>query len=148
MRTDPCTKPETPVVDFESRRGASGDEPRADALDAMVGRLAEIASGMQQLIDVQFARARAEMRERMFGILGATIAGVLLVALTVTAGIYLLRGIAGWVNAMLVDLPWAGDLVAGATGLLIVLATWLLCRAGARRANLRRLRAKFQEESR
>jgi hypothetical protein len=148
MRPDFRREPETPVVDFESRRDASGDEPRADALDAMVGRLAEIAASLQQLIDVQFARARAEVREKMFNIVGAIFAGVLLIALTVTACIHLLRGLSGLTNALLAGLPWAGDLVAGVVGLLIVLMAGLICRAGARRANLRRMREKFQEEGR
>lgn len=149
MSPDPRREPEESVVDFESRRVASsGDEPRTDALDALVGRLAEIVTSMQQLVDVQFARARAQMRERVFDILGAALVAVLLIALTVTAGIYLLSGVSGLINALLVDLPWAGDLVAGAAGLLIVLTVGLVCRAGARRANLRRMREKFQEKDR
>lgn len=148
MRPDPRSEPENPVVDFQSRRDASGDEPRADALDAIIGRLAEIAASLQQLIDVQFARARAEMREKVFAVLGAVLVGVLLIALTVTASVHLLRGLSGLTNALLADLPWAGDLVAGVVGLLIVLTAGLICRAGARRSNLRRMREKFPEESR
>lgn len=146
MRTEPYPKPETPVVDFESRRDASGDEPRTDVLDAVLERLTEIADSLQRLIDVQFERARAEMREKIFAVLGGILAGVLLVALTVTACIHLLRGLSGMVDAWLVGAPWAGDLVAGAAGLAIVLAAGLIFRAGARRSNLRRMRAKFPSE--
>lgn len=147
MSSDPREEPEAPVVDFESRRSASDDEPRGDALDAILGRLAEIATGLQQLIDVQFSRARLELRERIFTALRWTLVGLLLATLTVVAAIYLLRGVAGLTEDLLSEnLPWAGDLVAGAAGLLIVTAIGMIIRMRARRAGLRRLRAKFPEE--
>jgi hypothetical protein len=121
----------------------SGEEPRADALDAAIARLAEIAGSLQQLLDVQVARARVEMREKAFRALGWLLVSALLLALTVIAGLYVLRGLSGLLTGLLWDVSWAGDLAAGAAGLLLALVTGLLMRARLRRRNLRRIRDKF-----
>jgi uncharacterized membrane protein YqjE len=105
--------------------------------------LTEIAGSLQQLLDVQVARARVEVREKAFRALGWLLLSTLLVALTVIAGLYLLRGLSGLLAGVLWNAPWAGDLAAGAVGLLLALAIGLVWRAGVRRGNLRRMREKF-----
>lgn len=126
-------------------REPSGEDPRVDVLDAAVARLTEIAGSLRQLLDVQVARARVEVREKAFRALGWLLTSVLLLALTVIAGLYLLRGLSGLLTGVLGNAPWAGDLAAGAVGLLLALAIGLVWRAGVRRGNLRRMREKFGE---
>jgi uncharacterized membrane protein YqjE len=133
----------SPAGDTASRE-PSGEAPRSEALDAAVARLAEIAGSLQQLLDVQVARARVEVREKAFRALGWLLVSVLLLALTVIAGLYLLRGLSGLLTGVLWNAPWAGDLAAGAVGLLLTLAIGLLWRAGVRRGGLRRMREKFR----
>jgi pilus assembly protein TadC len=107
--------------------------------------LTEIAGSLQQLLDVQVARARVEAREKAFRALGWLLVSALLLALTVIAGLYVLRGLSGLLTGVLWNVPWAGDLAAGAAGLLLALAIGLLLRARSRRRNLRRMREKFRE---
>jgi uncharacterized membrane protein YqjE len=105
--------------------------------------LTEIAGSLQQLLDVQIARARVEVRERAFRALSWLLTLVLLLALTVIAGLYLLRGLSGLLTGVLWNAPWAGDLAAGVVGLVLALAIGLAWRARVRRGNLRRMREKF-----
>jgi hypothetical protein len=130
-------------ADGAADRESSEEEPRADALEAAIARLAEIAGSLQQLLDVQVARARVEAREKAFRALGWVLVSALLLALTVIAGLYLLRGLSGLLTGLLWNVSWAGDLAAGAAGLLLALAIGLLLRARGRRRSLRRVREKF-----
>ena len=127
----------------DAPREPPGEEPGGDALDAAIVRLTEIVGSLQQLLDVQIARARVEVRERLFQLVGWLLLSVLLVALTVVAGGYLLRGLSGLFTAVLGNLTWAGDLAAGASVLLVILIVGILARARLRRANLARVREKF-----
>lgn len=129
----------------DAPREPSGEGPRVDVLDAAVARLTEIAGSLQQLLDVQVARARVEVREKAFRALGWALVSVLLVALTVIAGLYLLRGLSGLLTGVLWNAPWAGDIAAGAAGLLLSLVIGLLWPARVRRRNLRRMRERFSE---
>lgn len=125
----------------------SGDEPGSDAMDATIARLTEIAGSLQQLLDVQVARARVEVREKAFRAASWLLASALVIALTVTAGLYVLRGLSGLLTGVLGNLPWAGDLAAGAAGLLLALAIGLVLRTRVRRRNLRRMREQFGEKT-
>jgi uncharacterized membrane protein YqjE len=127
----------------DAPREPPGEEPGGDALDAAIARLTEIAGSLQQLFDVQVARARVEVRERVFQALGGLLLAVLLLALTVLAGGYLLRGLSGLFTAVLGNVTWAGDLAAGTAVLLVILVAGILVRARMRRVNLQRVREKF-----
>ena len=123
----------------------SGEGTQAEALDAVVARLAELVTGLQRLIDVQVARARVEFREKSFRALGWLLTSALLLVVAATAGVYILRGLSGLLTGALGNVSWAGDLAAGAAGLLVVLVSGLLVRARLRRRNLRLMRDKFPE---
>lgn len=145
MSDDVSRHPEASSADATAPREPSEEDPRADVLDAAVARLSEIAGSLQQLLDVQVARARVEVREKAFRVLGWLLVSTLLLALTVIAGLYLMRGLSGLLTGVLWNAPWAGDLAAGAAGLLLALAIGLVWRARLRRGNLRRMQEKFRE---
>jgi hypothetical protein len=123
----------------------AGEESQDSALDEVIARLAKIAGSLQRLLDVRVARARVEMRERAFRAQGWLLVFALLLALTVIASLYVLRGLSGMLTGMLWNISWAGDLAAGAAGLLLALATGMMLRARLRRRNLRRIRDRFQD---
>jgi uncharacterized membrane protein YqjE len=127
----------------DAPREPPGEEPGGDALDAAIARLTEIAGSLQQLFDVQVARARVEVRERVFQALGGLLLAVLLLALTVLAGGYLLRGLSGLFAAVLGNVTWAGDLAAGMSVVLVIVVLGIFVRGRVRRANLQRVREKF-----
>lgn len=126
--------------------GPSGEEPRADVLDAVVAQLTEIATGLQRLLDVQVARARVEVREKAFRALGWVAVTAFLMVLSGLAGFYLLRGLAGLLTAAL-GRPWAGDLAAAFAALAVALVTGMVLRSRLRLSGLRRMRKKFPDDA-
>lgn len=126
--------------------GPAGQETRPDALDEAVQRLGDVASSLQQLLDVQLERARVEFRDRSFRAAGWAFLVLFLLTLAVLSASLLARGLAQLMTGAFGGLPWAGNLSAAVLLLGLAGAIAFVVRARLRRRQLRRLRRKFEPE--
>ena len=129
----------------DTTESESADETRA-ALDALSRASAEAEALLRDVLELsklRWERARAEVRSGAFAAvvgLGAYLAGI---AVSIVAAFYLLDGLAEGAGLAL-GAPWAGRAIVGGGALLLLVVALLAARAAMRRANLRRLRDKFE----
>jgi len=122
---------------------ADGPGPAdSDALEAAIARLTDVVDSLKRLFELRVERARVEIREKIFGIVGWLLLSILLISMIATAVPYGMRGLSGMIVAWS-GRAWAGDLAVGSLTLALVAIVGLSVLLGARRSNLSRMRAKL-----
>ena len=125
---EPTQSEPEPAVGEESPAGSAPDEAReegASPLDVLAEQFGELIAYATHYFSAQ--RDLTDLRLRRFLLRGASVAGfgfALLVGLGASA-VFVLRGVAHGLGALLGDRMWAGELI---TGLTVFLAIALLQR--------------------
>ena len=131
-------------------REPEGTEPNeiGDALARALVELRAIGRDLLELANVGLDKAKLGVRAGAFRLLILTWLGLTAAAATIVAAYFVVDGLSRGMGELFGGQIWAGRLVGGSLILLLIGAVALVARARSRRANLERLKKKYQEAPR
>ena len=151
------TTPEPTATDGHDRPGATpaaghggngGDADMREAVDERIlARLLEhatdVARHVRTLASIASEQARLRLRRTRWTIVQLFVLALASAALAVGGAVYLARGLAGTLTALLGGRPWHGELAAGLLLLVLVAAGLALAMRRDEHRELERLRRKY-----
>jgi hypothetical protein len=114
------------VAASAQRLAGAGQESASH--DEVGPRFAELRKALQEYLAIEIARLKVSFWKAVFAVVSAALAVAVAIAFAVTAVVFVLSGLAGWLGEV-TSKPYLGSLLAGLIGLFLVGAALLVARA-------------------
>jgi len=144
----PGVPPPGDAPDEERRDRASERPDPGETLGRILIEARSVGRDVIGLVRVALDRARLGARSGVFRLVLLAWLGIAGAAATVISVYFVVQGLAGWVAEACGGRTWAGRMAAGVLVLAAIGLAFGLQRGRARRAELRRLEARYGERER
>jgi hypothetical protein len=124
----------------------SGREGSEEALALVLDELRRVQEQLEQLVRIRVDRLKIQWRDRLLLVAWGMLGVVVLAAATVAAVLYTMDGLSGLIAASL-GRPWLGDLIVGASVLVVLSCALGLGGLVLRRRGLAKLRRSYGNTS-
>jgi hypothetical protein len=111
-----------------SEERSTGADRESGSFDQVGARFAELRKECREYLAIEIARLRLSFWKAVVAVASAALAAAVIIAFAVTAVVFLLSGLAGWLGEV-TSKPYLGSLLAGLIGLLLVGVALLVARA-------------------